>query len=102
MTNAENARDLERDNAELRRQLADLRRGVGIAVLAQREGGDAAVEDRVDELAGDGEVDLGGLDAGDGHADDLPAGVDHRPARVTRVHAAVDLDLGQPAGRAAD
>jgi hypothetical protein len=46
----------------------------------------------VDVLAGDGEVDGPPGDARHGHADDEAAAVNHRPARVARVHAAVDLD----------
>src|SRR5690349_10804143 len=51
-------------------------------------------------VAGDGEVDLGTGDAGDGHADDPPVAVHDRPPGVARVHAAVDLDAHQFAPRA--
>ncbi len=57
----------------------------------------AARQHCADGFARDGEIDLGLRDDGNRHADNLPLGVDHRPARVARVHAAVDLDALQDA-----
>src|SRR6185437_1196778 len=57
-----------------------------------------AVENLLDEIAGDGEVELRSLVAGHRHADDGAARVCDRTARIAVVHAAVDLHLAQLAG----
>src|SRR5262249_35355087 len=58
-----------------------------------------AFHDQFHEARGDGEVDLRAGNAGHGDADQVSRRVDHRPARVARMHAAVDLDLLQCPGR---
>ena len=49
------------------------------------------------EVAGHREVDLRPANHGHGDPDDDPAAIDHRAARIARIHAAVDLHLGRGA-----
>ena len=57
----------------------------------------AAADEGLDEIGGDGEIDLRAANARDRDADNGAAPIDHRAPRIARIHAALNLDLSDAA-----
>ena len=63
--------------------------------LSKLHAGDAAVEQMMHRVAGNGEVDPGSRHDPHRHADDISQRIHHRPAGVTWLHITLDLHGGQ-------